>query len=102
MPYISLNEAKEHCRVELDFLEDDFYITSLIKVAESAVSHHIHEDLAVLEVEGILDPTLIQAIKLMVGHFYDSREPTVRGLSIAKVPMTVEYLLDNDWNRTIA
>lgn len=101
MSYITLNEAKEHCRVELDFIEDDFYIDSLIGVAESAVARHIHEDLADLEVEGVLDPTLIHAIKLMVSHFYEMRDPVVQGLSIAKVPFTVEYLLDNDWNRTI-
>ncbi len=101
MAYISLNEVKQHCRVELDFNEDDFYLTDLVGVAEIAVANHIHEDLADIEVDGVLPANVLHAIKLLVGHFYDSREPAVRGLSIAKMPYTVEYLLDNEWNRTI-
>lgn len=33
------------------------------------------------------------AIRLMVSHFYEMREPTIVGTSIASVPMSVENLL---------
>lgn len=39
MAYVTLDEAKDHCRV--DYTDDDIYITDLISVAETAILNEI-------------------------------------------------------------
>jgi hypothetical protein len=39
MAYVTLEEAKDHCRVDFD--DDDVYILSLIDVAETAVLNEV-------------------------------------------------------------
>jgi uncharacterized phage protein (predicted DNA packaging) len=93
MAYIHLDEAKDHCRVDKDFYDDDIYITDLIDVAEQAVSNEIGDALADVLVSGELPKPIKQAILLVIGHLYNTREPIVTGTIVTKVPMTVEYLL---------
>jgi hypothetical protein len=159
MAYITLEEAKDHCRVDFD--DDDVYILSLMDVAETAVLNDVKGNFPgtgtvttngtttltgegsifideikagdVLRVEGETDRTvssvtdlntlvvsvafttsdtdlkyyiepsplvssvlpkpLKQAILLMIGHLYNSREPVQIGVGITKVPYSLEYLI---------
>ena len=43
---ITLKEAKRHLRVELDFTEDDEYISSLIEAATRKAEEYIGKDIA--------------------------------------------------------
>lgn len=86
--YISLAEAKDHLRVEPDFLDDDKYIESLIDVAEAVVAEDICRPLVEVETaEGVLPPPLIQAMKLLIGTFYDSRETLAFGVLVNDTKM---------------
>jgi len=44
-------------------------------------------------VSGVLPKPIYQAILLMAGHLYNSREPVIIGTGVVKVPYTLEYLL---------
>jgi hypothetical protein len=102
MGYMTLNEAKAQLNVDLDFTEDDHYITSLIDVVEVAVENHIHDTLANLEDEdGNIPTPLVHGMKILVSHFYESREPVAIGVSVTKIPYSFEYLFHPYINHTI-
>jgi len=90
--YITLDKAKEHCRVDSSFTEDDSYITSLIEVAEVVVSKDICEDLADLEIDGVIPAPLSQAALLLVGNYYSNREPVAFANS-SEVPFSYKHLI---------
>ena len=91
MGYVSLEQAKDHLRV--DFEDDDIYISELIEVSEQSVANEIGTTLASNEVAGVLPKPLYQAILFMVGHLYATREPVMIGVSVVKCPYTLEYLV---------
>lgn len=160
MAYITLEEAKDHIRLESDFADDDLYVTDLIDVAEASVLNEIggrvpgegtvttvgttaltgsgtkflnfkagdvirvdgetsrtisaitsNTALSVTVafstssagldyyfepsplVSGVLPEPIKHAIKIMIGHLYNMREPVIAGVSVVKVPYTLEYLL---------
>ena len=91
MAYITLEQAKDHLRVDFD--DDDIYITDLIDAAECSVANEIGSTLVSNEVGGVLPKALYQSILLMIGHLYATREPVMVGVSVVKCPFTLEYLL---------
>lgn len=92
MAYITLEEVKDHLRV--DYNTDDTYITSLINLAESVVAVEIEDDLSTLEDESDNIPIgLKHAMLLMIGHFYAVREPILIGVNAVKVPFGFEFLI---------
>lgn len=92
MAYVTLTQAKDHLRVDFD--DDDTYIGDLIDVAEASVANEIGTTLLSNEVSsGVLAKPIHQAILLMVGHLYNTREPVQIGTSVTKIPLTLEYLL---------
>lgn len=91
MAYVTIEQAKDHLRV--DFADDDFYINDLIMVSESAIENEIGSTLLSNEVGGVLPKPLYQAILLLIGHLYATREPVMVGVSVVKCPFTLEYLL---------
>jgi uncharacterized phage protein (predicted DNA packaging) len=91
MSYVSLEQAKDHLRVDFD--DDDNYIEDLINVAEASVANEIGSTLASNEVDDVLPKPLYQGILLLVGHLYNSREPVIIGTGVVKVPFSLEYLL---------
>jgi uncharacterized phage protein (predicted DNA packaging) len=91
MAYVTLEQAKDHLRV--DFQDDDIYILDLIAVAEASVANEIGSTLASNVSGGELPKPLYQAILMMVGHLYANREPVLIGVSCVKIPFTLEYLL---------
>lgn len=91
--YVTLETAKKHLNLDDSFVEDDSYITLLIKTAEEAVSLHIDKPLVELEdSQGELPPAILHSILLLIGNLYATREP-VAYTSAVKVPYTLDYLL---------
>jgi hypothetical protein len=91
MAYITLEQAKDHIRV--DFNDDDFYIEELIAVSEASIENEIGTTLASNLVGGVLPKPLYQAILFLIGHLYNQREPVMVGVSVVKCPFTLEYLI---------
>jgi len=90
--YVTVSQAKKHLQIDETFTNDDSYILELIKVAEDAVALHLDIALDELLVDGLLPPTVVQSILLLVGNLYSNREPAAF-CSVQKVPYTYEYLL---------
>jgi uncharacterized phiE125 gp8 family phage protein len=38
---------------------------------------------------------LVQAVKILVAHWYENREPVAVGLSVASIPMVLDYILED-------
>ena len=90
--YITLEQAKKHLLLDKDFTDDDSYISGLIQVAEDSIAKHLDIALSELEEGGTLPPSIIHAMLLMIGNLYANREPVSYG-SVAKIPLTYEYLV---------
>lgn len=91
--YIALEQAKRHLNIDLGYTDDDPYIYDLIMVAESQFSKDICEDLKNLEVEtGVLAFSAMQAILLLIGNYYNNREPVAFANSI-EVPLSYKHLV---------
>lgn len=159
MAYVTLEQAKDHLRVNFD--DDDEYIEGLISVAETSILNEIKghvtglgtvttngttalvgdDDTEFLNLtaadtirvsgetvrtiatitddshltvssafstsesglsyytvpspleSGVLPKPLSQAMLLMIGQLYENREPVIAGVSVSKVPYTVEMLI---------
>jgi hypothetical protein len=89
--YVTLEQAKDHLRV--DIADDDFYITDLIAVSEQSIENEIGSTLVSNLSGGVLPKPLYQAILLLIGHLYATREPVMVGVSVVKCPFTLEYLI---------
>ena len=83
MACITLAEAKRHLNIEDDFEDDDQYISSLIAVAQEVVAQDICVPLAELEGEtGEIPAPLRQAMLLLIGNYYASRESVAFGVPV--------------------
>ena len=91
--YISLDQAKAHLNILPDFTEDDEYILGLIEAAEQAVRVHVNEDYDKLAENngGCLPAPLEQAMLLMIGNFYQNREPLGNR---TELPLSMRHLID--------
>ena len=90
--YLTLEQVKKHKLIDDDFVADDSYITDQITVAQDSVEKHLDIALEELEEGGILPPSVIHAMLLMIGNLYANREPVMVG-KIVKIPYTYEYLV---------
>lgn len=76
--FIPLSDAKHHLNIDSSFKLDDEYIIMLIQAAESAVAKHTNRNLKdCVNSNGEFEPTLRQAILLLVGNWYSNRESEV-------------------------
>lgn len=90
---LTLEEAKQHLRVDDGFHEDDALIEELIGVAEADIAQRLRYDtLAERFPDEDYPLTVKQAAKLVVAHYYENREP-VAFASSSKVPMMIDSLL---------
>lgn len=88
MAYFSLERAKQHLNLEPDFVDDDELILQYIDAAELTVLLEVNAtSFEELETEpGKLPAPLQQAILLLLGTFYGSRESIVYGVIMQQVP----------------
>ena len=87
---VTLEEAKKH--INVDFIDDDAYITQLINVAEVAVCNFI--GITTEELNSTIVPSPINhAMLLIVGNLYATREP-VTVTKIHEVPFTIRFLIE--------
>ena len=94
MRYLLIDDLKKHLNIDPWFHDDDYYIATLGEAVENIVEHHIDDDLTKLEnKEGQLPQPLIQAMYLLVGHFYANREAISFGTP-HEVPLAYKYILD--------
>ena len=99
--YITLQEAKDHLRVDFDV--DDSYIVSLIDMVHSLVEMEIGDIFLDLEdTNGNIPLPLKQAMLLMLGHFYAVREPIMIGAAVNEIPYGYKYLIAGYKNYTIS
>lgn len=92
MAYITLDEAKDHLRVDYD--TDDAYIISLIDLVEDVVANEIEDDLVNLEdVSGVIPAPLTHAMLLLLGHFFAVRESVTVGVNAVEVPFGFKFLI---------
>lgn len=91
--YLQIYQIKKHLNIDEAFHEDDEYLASLAEAAEKAVEVQIDRPLDTLkDGEGYLPSPLVQAILLLVGTWYASRESVTFGAS-AVLPHGFEYII---------
>lgn len=92
--YLTLEETKQHIRVDAEFTDEDTYIEGLMEAAELAVARKIDCPLVYLEDEnGALPRPLTQAMLLLVGTWYNFRE-SVNTASTTPVDHALDMLCD--------
>lgn len=70
--YITVQDIKKH--LNIDFNEDDTYIADLIEAAEDYIRTYCNRPLEELAEGNTLRPAVKHAVRLLVGHWYNSRE----------------------------
>jgi uncharacterized phage protein (predicted DNA packaging) len=99
--YLVLETVKKH--INIDHNDDDEYLAILMDVTENSVEIEIGEPLSGLEDgEGNLPLRLVQAMEILIAHFYLVREPVALGVSAVKIPFTFEWLISPFKNYTVA
>ena len=92
--YITVEQLKK--QVNVDFSDDDSYMSDLIEVAQTAVENDIQRPLSELETtraNGTTIPApLKHAILLLAANLYSNREP-VAFSAPQPVPYTLRYLI---------
>lgn len=90
MEFITLPTAKKHLNIEPEFTDDDEYIESLIESAQIVVEKDICRPLRELVEEtdagGTLPAPLRQAMLLLIGTYYASRENFAFGVAVNEIP----------------
>lgn len=89
MDMVSLAEAKAFMNISGD--TEDVLIDDLLAAAEVYAGNYIGVDLE--EEYETLPRDIELAIKQIVAHWYENREATIVGVSIADVPMSAHAIL---------
>lgn len=101
---VTLGELKAHLNIDAAFTDDDELLMDCANAAWVAILGDLDkltsaegssawgDGVGTDNPFGVPDP-LRQAVKMLAGHFYASREPVVYGVTPAKVPLTLEYLI---------
>lgn len=94
MEYLNLVLIKKHLNIDEDFHDDDDYLTLLGDVVEQVTERHIDDSfqLIMLKNHGKFPPTLMQAMLLLVGNYYNNRE-SVAFTGVSELPQSYLYLL---------
>lgn len=94
MEYLNLDLIKKHLNIDEDFHDDDDYLKILGDVAEQVTERHIDDSfqLIMLKNHGKFPPTLMQAMLLLVGNYYNNRE-SVAFTGVSELPQSYLYLL---------
>ena len=94
MEYLNLDLIKKHLNIDEDFHDDDDYLTLLGDVVEQVTERHIDDSfqLIMLKNRGKFPPTLMQAMLLLIGNYYNNRE-SVAFTGVSELPQSYLYLL---------
>ena len=93
MRYLLIDDIKKHLNIDPWYHDDDYYIATLGDAVEDIVERHIDDNLKGLEDKnGQLPQPLIQAMLLLIGHFYANRESVAFGTP-HEVPLAYQYIL---------
>ncbi len=94
--FVDIDKAKHHLNLDETFDYDNDYLIHLIASAEDAISKRLN----VKSLSHLVDPntgglpdSVIHSILLLVGNWYQNREPVAMGTS-AKIPYTFDFLAD--------
>lgn len=92
--YLTIDDVKRH--LIIDHNDDDLYLADLITVAEDAVRRdlNLYSLKDIEDCGGMLPPSVIQAMLLLIGTLYNSRETVSYGNVPHPVPHSYDYLLD--------
>lgn len=90
MEYVTVEELKKH--LNIDFSDDDAYLTDILKVAMLSIETTIKTPLEEYVKDGEFNPMLKHAIKILAGNFYANREP-VSFATPSAIPYTLSYLI---------
>lgn len=95
MSLIPLSRIKKAVKAD-DFDDDDEYLGFLAEAAADLVSKRTNRDVAELKEMGggELPPAIVQAILLVVGHWYNQRE-AVGSVSMNEVPLGFAALVSS-------
>ncbi|MCG7626049.1 head-tail connector protein [Epibacterium sp. Ofav1-8] len=91
MTQIALENMKLHLGVPADDPGHDLLIAGYVDAAEDHVLRHLRRDLDEEFPEG-WPPSVLQAIRLLVAHWYSNREAVAPGV-MAEVPYGVKAML---------
>jgi hypothetical protein len=76
-------------------------VTSAFSTSSTGLTYKMHEGLPLIG-GTTLPRGLKHAMLILIGHFYQNREPVSIGVSVNEIPMTYQYLI-NPWKHwTIA
>ncbi|EKY6155080.1 phage gp6-like head-tail connector protein [Escherichia coli] len=96
---ISIDEMRKQCRI--DGTDDDdqltgVYLPAAVKAVQNRVNRVIYDDAPPAEDETGLALTgdIKLAVLMLIGHFYENREPVNIGNIVQDIPMTLEILID--------
>ena len=89
MNYLTIDELKKQCIIDLDFTEDDDYLAALGDTAGALVEQQIDSSLSdvVAENDGELPSPLKHAMKLIVEYLYNNR-----GSDESQIPEAYFYM----------
>lgn len=93
MNFLTLEELKRQCVIDLDYHDDDNYLISLGDTAESLVEKQIDHNLFTVAAEhdGELPSPLKHAMKLIVEYLYSNRGSDTNGIPEAYFYMCSLY-----------
>lgn len=101
--YLQLYQIKKHLNIDEDFHSDDEYLVELAQAAQNVVEVHLDRPLDSLEnEEGYIPSSLTQAMLLLVGTWYASRE-SVSFASNSVLPHSYDYIISlyKNYNREV-
>ncbi|MEO9337210.1 head-tail connector protein [Mesorhizobium sp. SB112] len=89
MSVITLDDAKAHLNIITD--ADDALIIAKIEAAEAYVDRWLETKLADMTP---VPADLKEAIRQLVGHFYENREASLVGISADELPLGFREIID--------
>ena len=101
--YLQLYQIKKHLNIDEDFHSDDEYLVELAQAAQNVVEVHLDRPLDSLEnEEGYIPSSLTQAMLLLIGTWYASRESATFA-SNSVLPHSYDYIiaLYKNYNREV-
>lgn len=90
---LAIEEVRAQVRLERTDASEDTYLNLLILAATRAVRNELQRSVDLTSDDPDNDIIKV-AILLLVGHWFDKREPVAVGSQSSELPMTVTFLLN--------